>query len=1412
MLRHSQPTLGLQARSRGRVIPRSAHSIPLAHSLGAWTLACWLAAVPARAQTIDQNVYVTNGTVYATAISGNAVYIGGAFSRVGPASGCGAPVNTSTGVLPGGFPKVNGYVNAVAGDGAGGWFIGGSFTSVGGQQRSGLAHVASDLSVAAWNPGANGPVYAIAVSGSAVYVGGSFQFVGGQVRNNIAALDAGTGAVIAWTPDASNTVTALAVGSSILYAGGAFDFIGGQSRLRLAALNIATGQATSWAPNPDGFVNALAVGSTTLYVGGDFLNIGGQSRSRLAELDLSTGDATSWNPSCDGSVLALALGTSVVYAGGGFLHVGADVRNGLAAVDRTTASATSWDPKADGLTRTIVVSGSLVYVGGQFQGFNGTGRHYLAALDATTALPTSWNPNPNDAVYGMATGGPYLYAGGYFTGFAGVVRNNLASFKISLGQVTTWDPNANGTVYSMAISGSTLYVGGSFLQVGSASRPYIAAVDLASGSPFSFKPNANAPVYSIVPSGTLIYVGGSFSNIGGQTRTSVARLKLGGTADTWNPVLDGLVDAVAVNGSSVYVGGSFTTVNGSTRNHIAEIDATTGTPTAWNPNADSFVYALAVSGSNVYAGGNFTNIGSQPRNHLAALDISTGVSSSWNPNPDSDVNSILVRSTVLYAGGTFYFIGGLPRHGLAAIEAAGPGTVTGWTADLNQGNVYSLAATDSVVYAGGGFIGLGTTAQSNVAGINTIPEVLTVYLPIGGNGGSSSVTLTGKGFRGSSAAKLVKAGSLDVPGTQTTVSSDGTSLSTIFDLTGVATGVWHAVVINPDLMTSVQTLENIFLVQSEAAPQLEVSIVGPDSIRANYPTAFDLVVENPGNVDAVGVPLWVTGIPAGVSVAPDFALTPPPQDGGEPDWSAVPAAFQVASGQYLPVLIPRVPPGTLRRRFILNAPSSVPTLQMGAAVSPSWLGAPGFVGCLASGGVVANTSCATGMLSSLASYLAAHPGLEAISGTGLWAKEAWECEGTPDLNTSITHSKQVLDFLEAAVEQGIVPAGCGDPLLAQWRSSQTLHVVFSIDPNDKLAPVGTVSSLQAIPYSIRFENLAGASAATRQVTVVDPLPTSLDLNTLSLEAVDLFGTVHLLPPPGSKQFTHDVDLGHDNLIVRVSASLDVPNRVLAWVFTTLDKNTLQPPSNPLLGFLPPNQTPPQGEGSVLFTIRPAASTPNGSTIQNGAVINFDGSAQNTPVVANLLDTNAPASNVLALNNPIPNQTFPVSWTATGSPTDLKDFTVYVAEDNGPYQPWKLNTVSTGDTYVPRPGGHTYAFYSVARDVNGNIETAPASPDAQTLSTTAVGDQYPQALALAGARPNPARGVMKVAFTLPSSERATLDLIDIAGRRVARREVGEMGPGSHELALESSLRLRAGLYFLRLSQGKEVLKTRVVLMR
>ena len=85
------------------------------------------------------------------------------------------------------------------------------------------------------------------------------------------------------------------------------------------------------------------------------------------------------------------------------------------------------------------------------------------------------------------------------------------------------------------------------------------------------------------------------------------------------------------------------------------------------------------------------------------------------------------------------------------------------------------------------------------------------------------------------------------------------------------------------------------------------------------------------------------------------------------------------------------------------------------------------------------------------------------------------------------------------------------------------------------------------------------------------------------------------------------------------------------------------------------------------------------------------------------------------------------------------------------------------------------------------------------------------LGLEGAEPNPARGTLKVAFTLASAERATLEALDVMGRRVARCEVGSLGAGRHVVDLGTP-RLKTGLYFLRLTQAGQMVTTRAVVMR
>jgi len=81
-----------------------------------------------------EETWITNGTILTIARTTDTVYIGRDFSYVGPATGGGVPIDTSTGVPIPPFPKINGSVMTCVPDGSGGWYIGGYFTSIGGDK------------------------------------------------------------------------------------------------------------------------------------------------------------------------------------------------------------------------------------------------------------------------------------------------------------------------------------------------------------------------------------------------------------------------------------------------------------------------------------------------------------------------------------------------------------------------------------------------------------------------------------------------------------------------------------------------------------------------------------------------------------------------------------------------------------------------------------------------------------------------------------------------------------------------------------------------------------------------------------------------------------------------------------------------------------------------------------------------------------------------------------------------------------------------------------------------------------------------------------------------------------------------------------------------------------------------------
>jgi hypothetical protein len=88
-----------------------------------------------------------------------------------------------------------------------------------------------------------------------------------------------------------------------------------------------------------------------------------------------------------------------------------------------------------------------------------------------------------------------------------------------------------------------------------------------------------------------------------------------------------------------------------------------------------------------------------------------------------------------------------------------------------------------------------------------------------------------------------------------------------------------------------------------------------------------------------------------------------------------------------------------------------------------------------------------------------------------------------------------------------------------------------------------------------------------------------------------------------------------------------------------------------------------------------------------------------------------------------------------------------------------------------------------------------------------------AFALDPMRPNPSSGgALAVSFTLAGGAPASLELLDVTGRRVAEREVGSLGAGRHAIGLGGGSHVAPGLYLVRLTQGTNVRTVRAVVLQ
>ncbi len=581
-----------------------------------------------------------NGTVSALAISGNDLYVGGLFDRVG--------LNIDGGIAATNLAKWNGS----------------TWSAVGG--------------------GVNGTVTSLAVSGTDLYVGGSFSFAGDVFALRVAKWDGNSWSALG--SGLNNTVNALAVVGTDLYAGGSFTQSGSTSVLRIAKWNGATWSAVG--TGMSGAVNAFAVSGTDLIAAGAFTI----PASYIAKWNGSTWSA--FGSGLGTNANAVVVSGSDVYVGGSFItpatriakwdgNAWSAVASGMNSTVNTLAtfgstvvaggsftspamriaawSGTNWSSLGTGLNgpvNAVAISGNDVYLGGSFKFIGVSGSANIIRWDGAT-----WSPlggGLSSSVSALAVSGGNLYAGGAFTSAL-----NTGDVLVTVNRVAKWDGTSwsaldagmNGTVNALTFSGSDLYAGGAFTTPAARIAKWNGASWSTVGEGF------NNTVSALTMFGSDIIAGGSFTSAtnSGAISVSTARIaRWNGAA--WSALgsgCDSTVNALAANGSTLYAGGFFNNAGGVAVGRIAQWNGS-----AWSVLGSAtnniFVTALAVSDTNLYVGGTFTQIGSTAANNIAKWDgndwtaLGSGVGNVSIPS----VNALAITGGKLYVGGNFMKAGG----------------------------------------------------------------------------------------------------------------------------------------------------------------------------------------------------------------------------------------------------------------------------------------------------------------------------------------------------------------------------------------------------------------------------------------------------------------------------------------------------------------------------------------------------------------------------------------------------------------------------------------------------------------------------------------------------------------------------------------------------------------------------------
>jgi PKD repeat protein len=669
----------------------------------------------------------------------------------------------------------------------------------------------------------------------------------------------------------------------------------------------------------------------------------------------------------------------------------------------------------------------------------------------------------------------------------------------------------------------------------------------------------------------------------------------------------------------------------------------------------------------------------------------------------------------------------------------------------------------------------------------------------GGNFGSVSINLFGGGLNANSSFKLIM-GSEEILADTMQLIRPGKLLG-VFKLDGRTTGDWDVVM---TIGNNDYTLEKAFKITEGDYKNPDIYVTGRSGVLVNMWYKQSVTVVNDGNIDLVNVPVFIAisnnpdieleyinfkfitnsywienGLQAMVDTLQDtFVL--------EDFFSDMPGERVTPDVIILPIILNRVQAHsseTLHLRIKSKDTYEFKAWTIGIQNNNSLKSANDKVGdCMVS---AAKWGVSNMWADAVNAVIGGAAGCVKSVGSivfNIGWREHYEEQYTVtsffkdatsillNCGSQLPVFKAVRTTMEAAAI-GFTIAGIvidmADCMFMNNQTYKRINTLLSFDPNEMIGPSGFsdknyIRKTSTIPYTVLFENKNEATAPAHLVTISDTL--DLDIFDISNFGFGSFGwgdTILNPPDKNMKEFSMDVDMRPEiNLITRISAKLDTVSGIINWEFISLNPETMNFEDDPVIGFLPPNNTSPEGEGFVSFSVGLKEDLSTNSEIRNKASIIFDA---NEPIITNeylnTLDLIPPQSQVYPLESEIKSN-FDVAWTGSDEGSGIMGYTIFVMENDTALYPWLINTDLVTDVFHGELGSN-YKFYSIATDYVGHSEATPNDYDAQTTVTVDV-EEFERMKEELAVWPNPVKDNLRVTFSNAPCGMYVVELVSATG--------------------------------------------------